>query len=426
MAKHELNVFLYGRPVGRLSGRGSLITGFKYRSDYPGPLLSHTMPVSKRNVGREVASSWFTGLLPEGAELRRAMAQAHGSRDTTSMGLLEQAGLDCAGAVQVTALPEPPQREQQLLPISDEEIGSRLIAANDGRPVADVGERWSVAGQQGKLALHQTSTGEWGRAIGGMPTTHIIKPGIAFVGRDIIKDQALTEHLTLAAARKLNIPTVESEFREFDGVPAVVVRRYDRLRVDGVVHRIHQEDLCQALGVGPEQKYEEDGGPGVAVVAQFLDRIAETPEQSLIFRVSFAKMVMYNYFSGSPDAHAKNYSVLILPDGSVSFAPLYDAASGFGYSLDGSDRLRFPRMAMRIGNRYRFGEVTGQDWENYARKLRLSIDLILSERNTIAQNLPDIVRDLLEGDIPSVARKRLLDSPLLRRIERVCKLTNPA
>lgn len=212
-----------------------------------------------------------------------------------------------------------------------------------------------------------------------MPTTHIIKPGIAFVGRDIIKDQALTEHLTLAAARKLNIPTVESEFREFDGVPAVVVRRYDRLRVDGVVHRIHQEDLCQALGVGPEQKYEEDGGPGVAVVAQFLDRIAETPEQSLIFRVSFAKMVMYNYFSGSPDAHAKNYSVLILPDGSVSFAPLYDAASGFGYSLDGSDRLRFPRMAMRIGNRYRFGEVTGQDWENYARKLRLSIDLILSE-----------------------------------------------
>ncbi|MFC5338053.1 HipA N-terminal domain-containing protein [Leucobacter denitrificans] len=118
MAKRELNVFLYGDPVGTLTGSGSLITGFRYQSGYSGAALSRSMPITKRSVGRQTASAWFTGLLPEGEELRRAMADAHGSRDTTSMGLLESAGLDCAGAVQVAPEGDLPEREQRFEPIT--------------------------------------------------------------------------------------------------------------------------------------------------------------------------------------------------------------------------------------------------------------------------------------------------------------------
>lgn len=348
------------------------------------------------------------------------MAEAHGGRDTTSIGLLEQAGLDCAGAVQLVRGDRLPMRESRVEPISEADIAARLLAVNLGQPVAGRGERWSVAGQQGKLALHQDRTGAWGRAIGGFPTTHIIKPGIAFAGRDVIQDQALTEHLTLSTARMLGIPAVETRFHEFNDVPAIIVKRYDRVWVDGVVERVHQEDLCQALGFGPEQKYEDQGGPGVASVASFLDEIAEGPEESLSFRFSFASMVIFNHLTGSPDAHAKNYSILILPDGTSALAPMYDAASALGYSSADTGKPRYRKNAMRIGHHEHFARVTEIDWERFARDVSLPVEVIRALRGRLAEALPDAFRTLLAGDYPREARARLLGGPLLGRMQELC------
>lgn len=420
MVKRELGVFLYGAKVGTLTGTGTLISGFKYESGYVGPVLSKSMPITRRNVGRLLASRWFNGLLPEGEELRRAMAEAHGGRDATSIGLLEQVGLDCAGAVQLVRGDRLPERESGFEQISEEEIAARLIAANLGQPVADRSERWSVAGQQGKLALHQDQNGTWGRALGGFPTTHIIKPGITFAGRDAIQDQALTEHLTLSTARLLGIPAVETEFHEFNAVPAVIVKRYDRVWVDDAVERVHQEDLCQALGFGPEQKYEDQGGPGVASVATFLNEVAQGSEESIRFRFSFAAMVIFNHLTGSPDAHAKNYSILILPDGTSALAPMYDAASGLGYSFTDTGKPRFQKSAMRIGHHEHFARVTDADWIQFARDVGLPVDVILALRDRLAEALPDTFRALLDDGVPREARDRLLGGPLLGRMQELC------
>lgn len=43
-----------------------------------------------------------------------------------------------------------------------------------------------------------------------------------------------------------------------------IVERYDRILKDGSLVRIHQEETCQALGKGPGQKYQNDGGPSAA------------------------------------------------------------------------------------------------------------------------------------------------------------------
>lgn len=386
---------------------------------FPVPCLSES-EASGVYWGVASAASWFSGLLPEGEQLRRAIAEAHGARDITEMGLLEKAGLDCAGAVQITSEAELPEREQRFEPISHEEIARRLHAANNGQPVAEDRERWSVAGQQGKLALHKNLDGQWGRAVNGLPTTHIIKPGITFAGRDMIEDQALTEHLTLAAARALGVPAAHSEFLEFNGAPAVVVERYDRIWIDDSVHRLHQEDLCQSLGIGPERKYEERGGPGVAAVAALLNAVAGSPEDSAAFRLSFAMMVMFNHFSGSPDAHAKNYSVFILPDNSVVFAPMYDAASGLGYSRADSTKLRFSRNAMRIGHHDHFQRVTASDWAQFVQDIGLPANIILNERNRIAQEPPGVFRALLDSGLPHTSRRRILNGPLLTRMEELC------
>ncbi len=51
------------------------------------------------------------------------------------------------------------------------------------------------------------------------------------------------------------VPTPEWSIEQFDGIRTLVVQRYDR-DIDGEAHhqRIHQEDLCMALGIRPEDK----------------------------------------------------------------------------------------------------------------------------------------------------------------------------
>ena len=52
----------------------------------------------------------------------------------------------------------------------------------------------------------------------------------------------------------------------FDGKPVIVVERFDRTWQEGVLYRLPQEDICQALGVPPLRKYQSDGGPGIVGV----------------------------------------------------------------------------------------------------------------------------------------------------------------
>lgn len=44
--------------------------------------------------------------------------------------------------------------------------------------------------------------------------------------------------------------------------------------VDGTATRVHQEDLCQALGVHPDKKYESDGGPRAADLGNAVREVA--------------------------------------------------------------------------------------------------------------------------------------------------------
>ncbi|AHW62707.1 Hypothetical protein CGLY_01295 [Corynebacterium glyciniphilum AJ 3170] len=89
----------------------------------------------------------------------------------------------------------------------------------------------------------------------------------------------------------------------FDGIPAVVSTRWDREFIDGDVLRIHQEDLCQAMHIHPDNKYTSDGGSQAHEIAQFLKKSA--PDQRL--HEDFTKLLILNVLLGNPDAHAKNY-----------------------------------------------------------------------------------------------------------------------
>src|SRR5690606_28552404 len=145
----------------------------------------------------------------------------------------------------------------------------------------------------------------WGLPAGSTPSTHILKPGIPEY-----REQALNEHVCVSLARSLGLPAARTELRSFDDHRAIVVERFDRRRTSRGVERVHQEDLCQALAVSPSQKYQDDGGPAIPRIVELFRRV-QTKDRADVTVRRYLLSVAFNWLIAAPDAHAKNYSILL-------------------------------------------------------------------------------------------------------------------
>jgi len=192
----------------------------------------------------------------------------------------------------------------------------------------------------------------------------------------------------------------------FGAERAVVVERYDRTRHDdGTVSRVHQEDMCQALGVPPTAKHQDEGGPGPEQIIALI-RTAVPAGLATATVAAFTGALAVNWLLAGTDAHAKNYS-LLLAGPQVRLAPLYDIASALPY-----DGLYLPklRMAMKIGGEYRVTATTGRHWRRFAQANGLDPQAVVDQVDGLAAHLPDALATA--GRDPAV---RALRSPLPAR-----------
>jgi serine/threonine-protein kinase HipA len=239
----------------------------------------------------------------------------------------------------------------------------------------------SLPGAQAKTAFYRDpQTGRWGVPGGRTPTTHIIKPCIpGFEG--LVEN----EHLCQDIAARLGMPAARSSVLTLDQ-PYIVVERYDRLPpVPGTEfpRRIHQEDVCQALGLMPTRKYQDDGGPGISQITTLIKRVSADPEADV---ERFLKANMFNWLIGGTDAHAKNYSFLIDAGDAIRLAPLYDLSSQLPYP-----GLITQRVSMKIGDHYDMERVSLTDWQNLARSCDLNEERVTSMLTQMARALPAVV-----------------------------------
>jgi len=173
-----------------------------------------------------------------------------------------------------------------------------------------------------------------------------------------------------------------TEYLLFEDQPAIVVERFDRLTTpDGEVVRVHQEDFCQTLALDPSRKYESDKGPGVERLTRLLNSV--TTDDS---RDRFVRAVIANQMVGAPDAHAKNYAMM-LAGRAATLAPLYDVATGLLPNQAG--RLRYRRGAMSIGGERRFGDVEGRHWDRFAAACGLPATTVRQWVAELGEALPD-------------------------------------
>lgn len=389
--KAKLNVLLAGRHVGIIEQLNNGGLSFTYDQGYAGIPLSLSMPLSKKSYGDKTVRPFIQGLLPDSADVRRALGAKFGVLGRNPFELLSIIGIDCPGAVQICSdesMDSILEQDCKLVPIDEEMIASRLRGeGNHGSNSWLVDhERWSLGGAQSKFALRKEGK-KWFSCEGGVATTHIIKPSAHG-----LRNEAFNECFCLQLAQRCGIPASKASYTDFAGEKAIVIERFDRVRnKDGQVVRLHQEDFCQALSVAPDMKYTEDGGPGVNRVISVLK---QTGDAARINIALFLKMLYFNYLIGAPDAHAKNYSLLIGHNGAY-LAPLYDVATMIPYA----DRPFDIKLAMGIAGENRVCRLSSRRLVRFVETNALAdydIDAQeqIEELAFLAQSIPGMACDI--------------------------------
>ncbi|MEG9862839.1 MAG: type II toxin-antitoxin system HipA family toxin [Parvularculales bacterium] len=362
-------------------GRLTLVYNDHWRSMDAAYPLSLSMPLVVAEHKHVKIEPWLWGLLPDNEAVLTRWGQRFHVSPRNAFALLGAVGEDCAGAVQLVR----PDRVDEILRddsqqvewLTEADIAERLRTLGKDqaawRAARDTGQ-FSLAGAQPKTALLYDGQ-RWGVPYGPTPTTHILKPPI-----DGFDGHAENEHLCLTLARILELPAAASEVLKFEDEVAIVVERYDRDRSINTIRRLHQEDLCQVLGLPPTKKYQNEGGPGCAEISEAIRMHSGKPDEDVW---TFARAIMLNWIIGGTDAHSKNYSMLIGAGGRARLAPLYDVASILPYDSN----PRKLKMANKIGGKYRLEDVYVRHWAKFASEVRLSpaevLDMGISMANTI-------------------------------------------
>ena len=384
-----------GRLVGRIARdageRLSLEYDAAWREAADAFPLSLSMPLASARHGHGGIEPWLWGLLPDNERVLARWARRFHVSARSAFALLSATGEDCPGAVQLVR----PERAGRLLAaesqsgsvvwLTNAEVEARLRTLREDRTAwrldEDVGQ-FSLAGAQAKTAL-LLDEGRWGVPHGATPTTHILKPPIpGFAGH------CENEHLCMRLARSLGIPAARSRVARFGGETALVVERYDRVVAGGRLQRVHQEDLCQALGRSPTRRYESEGGPGGRDIAVAIRSLCRRPGEDLR---TFVKAIALNWVIAGTDAHARNFSFLIGAGGRAALAPLYDLASALPYPGHYAPRLK---LAMKIGGEARVGYVQVRHWGRFAADVGLPPDEVLSICESLAAKIPDRCVDI--------------------------------
>lgn len=342
-----LDVYLYGQLVGNISTDSD--SGFEFTYSPSAPYqLSISLPLEKQVFPAKEAEPFFSGLLPDGIIRERLATNAHCSSGSIAS-LLSAYGADIAGAVVILDHEEP---------YKDESAGYREISeAELAERIRDIGSsslllwgdeaRLSLAGAQEKVPLFHKD-GKWFLPTGNAPSNCIIKPG---------KELAVNEYVvtTLASSFGLNVPSLS--LFSFKEQMTVVSERYDRTVLEGNTMRLQQEDMCQAMGISPELKYQSDGGPGIEDILQLIRSYSSLP---ILDTEAFLQCIIFDFLIGNCDAHAKNFSFLYgyRSKESVRLAPFYDLVSTTVYPALSRN------LAMKIGNAKKIDRVVREDFLN--------------------------------------------------------------
>jgi serine/threonine-protein kinase HipA len=427
----KLNVLMNGRLVGYLRKLSSGAMNFQYDEAWLETSgvrpISLSLPLKYEAYEGEQVYNFFDNLLPDNEQIRARIQARFQIPTDQPFDLLNAIGNDCVGAIQLCQEEHLPHRVDVTTAqtLSSKEI-AKLLRVYRTVPLGMTEEaddfRISIAGAQEKTALlwHQ---GQWCRPTGATPTSHIFKLPIGFIDHNGIdlSDSCENEWLCLKIAGAFGLPTANAKIQQFEDVKVLVVERFDRRwSKDGTwLMRLPQEDMCQALGVSPNLKYQSNGGPGMAKIMQALlgSKNAEADRETF-----FRSQVLF-WLLAATDGHAKNFSIYLEPGGSYRLTPLYDVLSVYPLMQSNMIPRQKAKMAMALRgtnkNHYLWEKIQPRHFLSTAKTINFpqkKAKQILSE---MLEQVDDVATQVLEklpeGFPPDIS------APILEGMTRLAK-----
>lgn len=391
---NKLNVFYEAFKVGEFRRDDQLVTSFQYSDEwlkesirFP---LSLALPLQKEPFPNRISLSFFENLLPEG-EVRRVIELDRHIESPYEF--LREFGQDCAGAIIVTSAKSSPYHtgRDKLVPVPMDRIFSAIDKHHSvANEVAKLNPGYlSLAGAQDKFpAIFRKEKLYLPKS--GSPTTHIVKVPIV---REGVKESVYNEYFCMQLAASIGLTVPYCEIVETGTHPLFVIERYDRYEdKKGKIHRIHQQDFCQALGVTSEFKYEAKGGPSIKDDYRLIIKnVGIRQRKESVY--AFFDWICLNLLILNNDGHSKNIS-LLLKDGKIELAPFYDLLSTGIYP-----NLK-RHFSFRIGDRDGPSRIGRQQFELLDQQLDLKTGTFEERMQKVAQmtmeNKDQLAQDIVE------------------------------
>lgn len=398
-----MNEILVGKLEKSSTGSLTFIYDEKWLNTKGARPISLSLPLINRPFFGDIVYNFFDNLLPDNPQIRSRI-QAHFHIPTSEpFDLLSSIGKDCVGAIQLlTSDIKNPQNQNHFQRINAKEIAA-ILRNTKKNPLGMSNKfddfRISIAGAQEKSAFLFWDK-RWNLPLGMTPTSHIFKLPIGFIQHQNLdlSDSCENEWLCSQIAEAFDLPVAKCEIHHFEDVKALVVERFDRkLLSDGKkLLRLPQEDMCQALGISPNLKYQSDGGPGIENIMKFL----LGGEDSINDRDLFYKAQVLFWLLAAIDGHAKNFSIFIEPDGKYRLTPLYDIMSAYPLMANKQLQDRKIKMAMALK-----GKSNHYHWHNIQRRHFIETAHLSNYSREKAEQILDDMLMKVEQVIEQVSKK---------------------
>jgi serine/threonine-protein kinase HipA len=390
MSTHTLEVFDSDAQVGvveyeSLDERFSFQYTDSWRNAAGSYSISPHVPMTGPAVPSGTVRRFLENLLPEGRALD-VVAGTYQLARNNLYGLIRELGQETSGALSFLPGDGPTARPTERREVRQSELKQRIdqrtqipFAVWDGRV------RMSIAGYQDKLAVYLDPGNRMYLVEGELASTHILKPEPV---DDRLPMLVANEHFCMSLARRLGLAVAPVSILRVPD-PVLVVERFDRVRENQRVRRLHIIDSCQALNLPVSYKYERNFGSGRdvrnirdGVSFERLFSLAGYSVEKAVTRLGLLRWALFQYLIGNSDAHGKNVSFFCHPAG-LALAPHYDLVCVVQY--EGLDH----EFAMAYGDEFKLEQIRPYDWAQFAARTGTPRRLVAREMRRIGTAAPE-------------------------------------
>ncbi|NQY38000.1 MAG: HipA domain-containing protein [Alteromonadaceae bacterium] len=359
----QLNIYINQLKVGKLFEESD-IWSFQYqqrwlsfKDNYP---ICPQIPLQKDKQidgsTKRYIQWFFDNLLPEEGA-RTLLARDIKADEADSFGILAITGAESAGAITLTTQ-DSDDIAGTALKLSFEELNSRILGLPDIPLNNKESKRMSIAGAQHKMLIIKSGE-EFLEPVGATPSSHILKPEHS--KPELYWQTVRNEWFVMNLAREVGLNVPHTQVCYFPQA-AYIIERFDRKSSFPEQLRVHALDGCQLLGLSRSVKYIQSD-------IEQLNTFSENMRGKGTAKLAILNWAIFNAIVGNTDAHLKNLSCLVTPNG-LMLSPMYDLLSTAIYDDEG--RHLYAKLSQSMGNAKLLGELTRDDVLTFGEGLGLN------------------------------------------------------